>query len=284
MTDEGGPPRLAEDQVADNFAGVGNHPCCSIAEKGGFETSGNVPVQRPGRTDSSIGPQRTPGPTHPVEVSDRPAMDILGPSLAPCRAGGREGGGSAMAKSLETKDLIMLLLYAKGHMGKDQEPIRGRTRFVKMVFLFKKEMAKQFKKGLKISESDLPKFEPYHFGPFSPQVYQDLEFLVDNGFVKAKATGSNPVEEEVAEYQYWQMSSAGEEDDAPLVEEEYSLTPLGISFVEDGEAGRLSKDQQESLDKFKARCTGASLRQLLKYVYTKYPETAAKSKIANDII
>ena len=189
-----------------------------------------------------------------------------------------------MAKKVETKDLIMLLLYAKGHTGKVREPIRGRTRLVKMIFLFKKELAKQFRKGLKISDSDLPKFGAHHFGPFSPVIYQDLEFLVDNGFARARPTGERPSADEAAEYQYWQMSSAGEEDDAPLVEDEYSLTDLGASFVEDGEAGPLSKEQQDTLDKFKARCTGASLHQLLKYVYTKYPETTTKSKIVNDIL
>jgi uncharacterized protein YwgA len=189
-----------------------------------------------------------------------------------------------MGKSADTKDLILLLLHARGHTGKLREPIRGRTRLVKMIFLFQKELAKQFRKGLKVSESDLPKFEPHHFGPFSPQVYQDLEFLVDNGFVRAKATGEGPSEEEAAEYQYWQMTTAGEEDDAPLREDEYSLSDLGASFVEEGEAGKLSREQTETLDKFKARCTAASLRQLLKYVYTKYPETTAKSKIVNDIL
>ncbi len=189
-----------------------------------------------------------------------------------------------MGKTADTKDLILLLLYARGQAGNRREPIRGRTRLVKMIFLFKKEIAKHFRKSSPISETTLPNFEAHNFGPFSPQVYQDLEFLVDNGFVSARAVGESPSEPEAEEYEYWQMTSGADDQDTSFSEEEFSLTDLGASFVADGEAGQVSDEQWETLHKFKARCTGVSLKQLLRYVYTKYPETTTKSKILNDIL
>lgn len=52
-----------------------------------------------------------------------------------------------MTKIKSAKDLIMLLLYAKGHKGVEGEAVVGRTRLMKMIFLFDKEIRKQFNLG-----------------------------------------------------------------------------------------------------------------------------------------
>ena len=39
-----------------------------------------------------------------------------------------------MTKIKSAKDLIMLLLYAKGHKGVEGEAVVGRTRLMKMIF------------------------------------------------------------------------------------------------------------------------------------------------------
>lgn len=67
-------------------------------------------------------------------------------------------------------------------------------------------------------------------------------------------------------------------------EEEFSLTAWGREFVEGGNAGTLSTEQWGVLDEFKSRCTRTSLRSLLKYVYTKYPNTTTESKIRDEIL
>ena len=86
-----------------------------------------------------------------------------------------------MDKVVSSKDFLMLLLYAKGHK-KQFEPIRGRTRIMKMVFLFDKEVRKKFNLDKVIPNNVLPDFTPYDYGPFSSKVFDDLEFLVELGF------------------------------------------------------------------------------------------------------
>lgn len=184
-----------------------------------------------------------------------------------------------MQKITSNKDLIMVLLYAKGHKQQQCEPIRGRTRLMKMIFLFDKEIRKRFHKEI-INDDALPKFVPYDFGPFSAEVYSDLEFLKDLGFISMKKT-QDEVSEEA--YIYALYDDVSTEDIGSNVEEEFLLTVLGKKFVEADKAGRLTKDQWNVIDEFKSRCTAASLKSLLKYVYTKYPEMAEESKILDEI-
>ena len=191
-----------------------------------------------------------------------------------------------MAKITNSKDLLMWLLYAKGDEGRQCQPIRGRTRLMKMVFLFKKEIRRKFNMGKVISKDALPDFEAYDFGPFSAQLFTDLEFLVELGFVHVKsAEGVDLLPEESLEYKYWKAGSESESDlGGPEYEEDFSLTSLGKEFVKDGKVGKLSKDQEVVLNEFKARCTAASLRSLLRYVYTNYPKTITESKIRDEIL
>jgi len=191
-----------------------------------------------------------------------------------------------MAKVTSSKDLLMHLLYAKGHTGKQCEPVRGRTRMMKMVFLFEKELSRKFNLDKAIAKEALPEFSAYDFGPFSSQVFSDLEFLVDMSFVSPRSVqDSRVVMEESMEYSYWQAGADDESEDAgPQHEEDFSLTALGQQFVKEGHAGQLTIRQQEVLDEFKARCTSASLRALLRYVYTKYPDTTTKSRIRDEIL
>jgi len=186
-------------------------------------------------------------------------------------------------KAATTKDLLLLLLYAKGTRGIVAEPIVGRTRLMKMIFLFNKELHGDFRMATAVEDAAIPSFEPYDFGPYSSQVYSDLEFLVDLGFVSVSDVGDVLPDEEAAEYDYWRAIAAdAAEEEAEL--EQFALSSTGCKFVERGRAGELTDAQWALLDEFKARCTRTSLRSLLKYVYAKYPETTTKSKIRDQIL
>jgi hypothetical protein len=179
----------------------------------------------------------------------------------------------------------MLLLYAKGHRDEICEPIVGRTRLVKMVFLFDREVRRTFNLDKIIPDSVIPQFEPYHYGPFSAQVYTDAEFLVDMGFVVVRDSEEGDLlAEEVDEYDYWQAGAGEVTDDEPTNEEVFSLTDLGREFVAVGEAGELSNDQWAALHRFKAVCTATPLRTFLRYVYTKYPDYTTESKIRDQVL
>ena len=117
-----------------------------------------------------------------------------------------------MKRLKNTKDLIMLLLYSSGESDKDNEPISGQTRLMKMIFLFGKELKKQFLKDEELNEAVFPEFQAYDYGPFSRQVYADLEWLVNMGFIEAYDSKSSKIfEEERGEFDYW--SATGTDDD-----------------------------------------------------------------------
>lgn len=187
-----------------------------------------------------------------------------------------------MEKVKSCKDLLMVLLYARGHTGHLCEPIVGKTRLVKMVFLFKKEVIRKYNLDVPIAESAIPDFEAYSFGPFSGKVYEDLEFLVDMGLVDVAGSDEEELlEDEKREYEYWQAKGGSE--DHPF-QERFFLTDLGIQFVDSRLKGSLSTEQWRVIDDFKKRCTSAPLRALLKYVYSRYPEMTKKSTIRDEVL
>jgi len=192
-----------------------------------------------------------------------------------------------VAKKLNNRrDILLLLLYSSGRDGRINEPISGRTRLIKMLFLFKEEVLPHFRKGTEINADNFYEFFPWDFGPFSAQVYDDLTFFTLRGFVQSTASKDEALPESAAEWQKWQMSSDlgdDEGDFAEYEEEEFTLTSKGVDFTA-GLYAQLSDKQKELLREFKARTAGAALRALLRYVYQKYPAQTTKSKIKEEVL
>lgn len=193
-----------------------------------------------------------------------------------------------MASLKTTKDLIMLLLYAPGPSGDCNEPIPGQTRLMKMIFLFEKELKKEFNKAGSFDDTVFPQFQAYDYGPYAPQVYADLEWLVNMGFVEPFEAGSGEISvEEQREFDYWTATGSEDDDlDIRQVGKSFKLTAMGMKFVTKmlSDKWSITPDQIEVLKEFKSRCVEASLRALLHYVYSRYPEMTEKSKIKHDII
>ncbi len=192
-----------------------------------------------------------------------------------------------MGKIENSKDLILLMLYAPGRTGKVCEPISGQTRLMKMIFLFKKELYVHFKQGDTISDSAFPNFEAYDYGPYSSQVYEDLEFLVNIELVAIKSDNNAEVlDEEKAEYKYWSITNADNGSATPIGRT-FMLTSIGKEFVKEellSGKNAITPNQLLILEKFKSRCVSASLKSLLHYVYSKYGDMTTKSKIKNQIL
>lgn len=181
----------------------------------------------------------------------------------------------------------MLLLFAPDASGKEAAPIQGQTRLMKMIFLFNKELKKLFKKDESFEDAIFPEFKPYDYGPYSAQVYADLEFLVNMGFVNVdEAAGGEVSEEERSEFDYWTATGNADEDvDLTQVGKTFTLSPMGLKFVSGKIASwGITKNQLELLAEFKTRCCEASLHNLLRYVYSRYPDMTTKSKIKNNVL
>ncbi len=188
-----------------------------------------------------------------------------------------------MAKiNMTGKDLLLLLLYAPGTTRKSNEPIRGRTRLMKLIFIFEREIYKVFEFDRIIAEDNLPGFLKYYFGPFSHDVFNDIEFFKQIRFIQVTTDEKSDVTpEEEEEYRWWEDNiSLPINDISQYTEEIFELSDKGMKYVETEKLyASLSEKQRNILQEYKKKFNSAPLYAILQYVYKKYPEMAERSKI-----
>jgi len=143
----------------------------------------------------------------------------------------------------------LLLGYAE-----DNDPIRGKTRLQKIIFLFQQEIFKEKKKDLGYD------FIPYNFGPYSSTLQSDVEELTDDDYISV-----NVFEGLNGKYIYhYVITDKGKElVDALLTESKY------VKF-------RLNRPYK-LLKKIKIEANYDNLDSLLKRVYSEHPEYAKNS-------
>lgn len=193
-----------------------------------------------------------------------------------------------MIKKLNGKDLLLSFLYSPGIEDKVNEPIVGRTKLTKMMFLFEKEINNKF---FKDKEIELPNFEPYYFGPFSKDLFDDLSFFLSIEMIETEETNiyisvvnkyesELIVDEDIIEYKNdeWSCDSIDNNNEEKY-ELKYKLSATGIKYVEDNIWNQYTENQKQNLKIFKSKINSISLDSLLNYVYNKYPDMAKKSII-----
>jgi uncharacterized protein YwgA len=84
-------------------------------------------------------------------------------------------GQYSQEKRISRSDMLLLLLYAEGTTEKT-EPIGGKTRLQKEIFLSQKCLQEA---GIKTRYS----FKPYKFGPYSIELYDDIEYMQYQGVI-----------------------------------------------------------------------------------------------------
>ena len=186
-----------------------------------------------------------------------------------------------MAK-LNGADYLLLLLYLN-----NKEPILGAIRLEKMMFLFNMEIAPMLKqKGL---ESDkLPEFIAYNYGPFSKDVYEQVELFKGIKFIQVtdlKATEEMVEVDDLEEMSFVnEMTNKGYVLKADGTYYKYSLLKMGESYVVNNILPSVNGEQRALLETFKKKITSIYAKQLLKYVYSKYPDYTTKSLIKNEVL
>ena len=184
---------------------------------------------------------------------------------------------------LNGADYLLLLLYLS-----NKSPIKGAVRLTKMMFLFEKEIASILKlKGL---DSDkLPEFVAYNFGPFSKDIYEQIELFRGLKFIKASNIYAR---EEMSEVDDWEEDAFDEEifesEEDVLLEDgkymKYEVADLGSRFVEEQILPSTTDEQLSILEQFKNKINSLSPKRILKYVYTKYPDYAKNSLIREEVL
>lgn len=144
---------------------------------------------------------------------------------------------------------IYLLLLSNANNG---EAVRNRTRLEKLIFLISKEVLD--KPGRRITPKTYT-FRADRFGPFSEEVYDDVETLSNLGLV----TWDNENELKITE--------KGKKLADKLLGEQH------IPYV-------LVQD----IEKIKKLYNRMSLKNLLRYVYRKYDEYTYESEIREEVL
>lgn len=173
---------------------------------------------------------------------------------------------------LEVDDAVVLLLGAPARSPFLKGRIEGITRLEKLVFLLDREST--------ISEllTERPDFVAHNFGPFSAKVYQAVETLEAAGLITDSATMS-PTEEDS-----WESENViGDELATAYTTRDFELTALGHRYY-NALIFELPRGIERQLQDLKDRFGGLPLRQLIRYVYTRYPDLTDKSLIRDQIL
>ena len=172
-------------------------------------------------------------------------------------------------QELEIDDAIVLLLGAHTKIAALRDQIRGVTRLEKLVFLIDNETLF----GELIKED--AEFRPYNFGPFSEVVYKAVGFLSSYGLIEDTGSSSENTEDS-----WEQIAVISIERPDPYVTRDFRLTGSGKKYY-----AALAKDIPANfireLSDFKDQFGSIPLRQLIRYVYRRYPHVTEQSLISS---
>ncbi len=174
---------------------------------------------------------------------------------------------------LELDDLIVLLLGSPSRIPQLQDRINGVTRLEKLVFLLEKELPKLA--TFLVESAD---FESHNFGPFSAKLYSAVEVLEAAVLLEERHVRSHTQAES------WEESALiGVDERDDYVERQFRLTERGRRYYE-ALASELPEALPEQVGELKARFGAIPLRQLIRYVYTRYTEFTDKSLIREQVM
>jgi uncharacterized protein YwgA len=176
---------------------------------------------------------------------------------------------------LDRMKFLVALLHAKGASGREDEPVNGTTRLVKIIFLAQREARL----------GEFYDFKPYDYGPYASEIPDDVEALRSAGLVD-RFEKRLLLSYEESDFYFFQRNSFEETvaDHAPqMILHVYQLSPKGkVAARKLWEA--LDVETRRLITEIKRNYNSLPLTDLLRLVYEHYPEGAAASKIADKIL
>lgn len=169
-------------------------------------------------------------------------------------------------------DIILALLYTGGNRKAQNEEIIGNTKLVKLLFILAHETS------LKKYMTDF-KYDAYNFGPFSSELFDALQALINAGLVKSERSDSEGYLDEADRFN---AEREADEPDSAKNTYVYSLTAEG-RVVGSVLFNSLSNSEQKELTMVKQVFNSIPLRNLLQYIYRKYPKYTTESIIRDQI-
>jgi hypothetical protein len=174
-------------------------------------------------------------------------------------------------------ELVLALLYASDISGGSQ-PVVGITRLEKLIFLAKIQEALL---SDAVDEQDFH-FVPFRMGPWTQEVYDEIDFLESIGLLVKEERPGVSVEDEAHNDELFSDLLLDKYQSSPVYRNEgtdaFQLTAAGRKKAADIWS-RLSIDEKQKLMGLKRKFNTMNLKQLLRYVYKKYPEYTEASEI-----
>lgn len=187
---------------------------------------------------------------------------------------------------LSRRDLLLVLIGVSED-GSVTGVVNGITRLQKFLFLLEKEG------GVEAAGEGF-KFEPYKAGPYSKKLYDDLELLENLDLVTSDPSAESTLpetadisglsfEELIVEGDVGPQDGTGMRSDS-FEERKFGLTKRGKARVEQLIASNDLPPLAEKIRVMKGRFSHYSLTDLLRYVYSKYPEMTTESEIIDKVL
>lgn len=175
-----------------------------------------------------------------------------------------------LAPQVDQTDTILLLLAAETAEPRQRFRCDGVTRLEKLVFLLEEETA------FKEEQADPFTFEAYHYGPYSAAVYDAIDFLKTMRLIEERQIDVNSGLD---------VSEEAEALDPDDLNQANTYVERQLLLTEDGKAvakvlsTRVSSAGKKALTEIKDRYGAMPLSQLLRYVYSRYPDYTERSRI-----
>ena len=179
--------------------------------------------------------------------------------------------------TVEKNDLLLMLLYSKGSTGNFNEPVRGVTRLMKLLFLINEQ----------IKNPEKFNFEPYKMGPYSSDVYSAISFFntfpsSGDPIIKIEKSADSAPDSDSVKFIMEALDDESSLEDGFGNNAKFYLTERGEKLA------RLvwtqaNSDQQRIVESIKTKFAALPLRELLRYVYDSFPSMTTKSTILNSI-
>ncbi len=182
-------------------------------------------------------------------------------------------------------DYLLLMLYLN-----NKQPIKSAVRLTKMMFLFNEEIVPRLKQsGVEIGSDDLPNFQAYNYGPFSKDVYEQVELFQSIDFIKVKDLNAKEEMDEVDDWEEQAFIDELESQPSYAIRRDgkfmrYELLAQGEKYVKGEIVDHLTNEQLDILSEFKTRITQTPIKAILRYVYTKYPDMTENSLIRDEVL
>ncbi len=177
--------------------------------------------------------------------------------------------GPSPAEDLIAPDLILLLLHAPTVVREGRDHLNGITRLEKLLYLVAKEGSLSDEVG------DPFVFQPFHYGPYSKAIYESVDLLEAAGLLREERALEGQALDEMEE-----LSAVTSEREG--IERRFFLTREGQAVA--SLLASKHPDTVSALTRIKDKYAGMPLRRLIRYVYSRYPDSAAASRIRDEIL